>query len=242
MNASPGWRGPECRVQDTRDLFQTRELIAQLLDIRNRKRNWPYVAAIRADEFFESPSLRTFENLCKAVERAGVWTEVRKAVLNYIVTGKCPGHESSGGHLPDTKLRISGARRAQYPPFTEVLIDIVIKEKNVDEILRWHELRSKGHQDLTGWWWGDSVNEKVADVIVDNYPGRSMEIWKRIAEGYISRISPKAYSIAVEHLRKVQKVMKENGMDAEWPRFLSQPLLTTVKNDCCFKIFGLPFS
>jgi uncharacterized Zn finger protein len=64
----------------------------ELLDIRSRQKDWLYVAAICADEFFEEPSLKAFEDLQKASEKAGVWFPVREAILHFLKRGgKSPG-------------------------------------------------------------------------------------------------------------------------------------------------------
>lgn len=192
----------------------------ELLDIRSRKRDWSFVAAIRADEFFERPSLEAFKNLQKTAEKAGVWMEVRSAVINYLIKGKGPRHSDRGWPLPDTELTKLNDYREQKPPFTKELIDISIYEKNIDEVLHWYEIYSKKNTPLWGWSWEENIDSKVADAIMYKYPERSIEIWKKIAENYIALKNPKWYLTAAQFLRKVQKTMKSNGKDTEWKRYL----------------------
>jgi len=51
-------------------------------------------AAYRAQDFFESPSPKTYTELKKAAEKAKVWPPVRERVLRYLETGKRPDAES----------------------------------------------------------------------------------------------------------------------------------------------------
>jgi len=194
----------------------------ELLNIRSRKRDCQFVAAIRADEFFERPSIEEFKNLQKAAEKVGVWTEVRNSVINFLITGRQPMHDDSDWPLPDTELKMSIGHRGQKPPFTEALIDIAIHEKNIDEILRWYEMYHKKNKLFWEWTWEESIDGKVADAIVAKYPERAIEIWKRIAENFIALKKPKWYSTASQFLRKVEKTMKLNGMDDEWKRYVAK--------------------
>jgi len=194
----------------------------ELLDIRRRKRDWMFVAAIRADEFFESPSINEYKYLQKAAEKVSVWTEVRNSVINFLVTGKRPRHGDTDWPLPDTELKISNSQGGHKPPFTKVLIDISIREENIDEILRWYEIYHKRNKLLWGWTWEESIDAKVADAVVTKYPERSLEIWKRIAENFIALKKPKWYSTASKFLRKIEETMKRNGMDDEWQSYIAK--------------------
>ena len=51
-------------------------------------------AAYRAQNFFESPSPKTYTELKKAAEKAKVWPPVRERVLRYLETGMRPEAES----------------------------------------------------------------------------------------------------------------------------------------------------
>jgi len=48
-------------------------LRTMLREIREKENDWLSVAAFRAEDFFTQPSLKTFEELHKASEKAGVW-------------------------------------------------------------------------------------------------------------------------------------------------------------------------
>ncbi len=66
------------------------ELRTILRQIREKDNDWFQVAAFRAGDFFTRASLETFKELEKAAKRAGVWPEVREAVMHYLETGELP--------------------------------------------------------------------------------------------------------------------------------------------------------
>lgn len=72
-------------------------LTRELLDIRCLRKDWLFVAAVRADEFFENPGLKAFEELQKTSEKAKAWPPVREAILHFLKTGKIlEKHERTG--------------------------------------------------------------------------------------------------------------------------------------------------
>ena len=71
-------------------------LINTLREIREKEKNWPAVAAIRADEFFSGPSFAAYDVLRHASKLAGAWAAVRKMVLLHLETGKLPLADVSG--------------------------------------------------------------------------------------------------------------------------------------------------
>ena len=71
-------------------------LINTLREIREKEKNWPAVAAIRADEFFSGPSFAAYDVLRHASKLAGAWAAVRKMVLLHLETGKLPFADVSG--------------------------------------------------------------------------------------------------------------------------------------------------
>ena len=74
------------------------ELRTALRGIREQANNWPRVAVFRAEDFFQQPSLHTFQELQKAAERAAVWPAVRAAALHYLETGELPQVGERVGH------------------------------------------------------------------------------------------------------------------------------------------------
>ncbi len=62
----------------------------RLRDLAEREKDWPAVAAIRADEFFDRPNVASLTALQQAADRAGRGPEVRAAALHFLETGERP--------------------------------------------------------------------------------------------------------------------------------------------------------
>lgn len=200
----------------------------QLIEIRSQRRDLKSVAAIRADEFFEAPSLHSFKDLKIASEKADVWPAVRQKALLFLETGKLPpqieggnaSEEKSSWPLPSIGLGKKGTRTSLRFPLTDVLIEVAIYEKRVDEVLKWYDIQSQRRQAF--WGWEGELDDKVALAIASRYPDRAVDIWKEIAESHIARTKPSEYTEAAKYLRKIQKVMKEQGRGKEWAAYLAK--------------------
>jgi uncharacterized Zn finger protein len=76
-------------------------------EMRERQQDWLAVAALRADEFFVEPNLKTFQALEKAAKRAGVGPEVRGAAMQYLETGTRPQPSTQLWPLPESGLQLA---------------------------------------------------------------------------------------------------------------------------------------
>ena len=188
----------------------------ELLDIRQRKKDRPFAAALRADDFFEQPSLKTFKELQVAAEKARVWPTVRDACLEYLETGVYPG-DKAGWPLPDTGFGKPEKPRREKPPFTDVLIDIAINEKRIDDVLQWYDVQKQ----RANAWFGSHRDDEVASAVARKYPDRAVAIWKKTAEGLIAQANVGAYSEAVAYLKKVRQALDGPGGAAEWAAYLA---------------------
>lgn len=194
-----------------------------LLDIHNEKRDWPFSAAIKADDFFEHPSIIGYTELKKACDKAMVWNEARSQVILFLNTGKRPKSGNPGWTLPDTGIATTSRGGYLHPPFTTNLIEIALLEKDIDEALRLYDEdqhKSKG-QSFFGFGLGSNISEQIAEAVKEKYPDRSIAIWKKIAESHIDRTNPKEYSIALGYLNRIQKVMKKNGNDNDFKEYIA---------------------
>ncbi|MDH4079900.1 MAG: SWIM zinc finger family protein [Nitrospira sp.] len=187
-------------------------------EMRERQQDWLAVAALRADEFFVEPNLKTFQALEKAAKRAGVGPEVRGAAMQYLETGTRPQPSTQLWPLPESGLQLATQRFPIEPPMTEVLIEIAIAEKRPDEVLRWYDRRKPRSR---GWDWGWSTEDRIAEAVVAKYPERAVAIWKQLAEAQIALTNPKAYDVAAGYLRKVGRVLKQQGKGQEWQEYLA---------------------
>jgi uncharacterized Zn finger protein len=187
-----------------------------LLEIRQQKKDWPFAAALRADDFFEDPGLKAFKDLQKACEKAKVWPKVRNACMTFLETGVHPGGKS-GWPLPDTGFGKPEKPRREKPPFTDILIDIAMNEKRIDDVLRWYDVQKQ----RASVWFGSRRDNEVASAIARKYPDRAIAIWKKIAEWHISQTNVGAYGEAVTYLKKVCKTLDGLGKPADWTAYLA---------------------
>jgi uncharacterized Zn finger protein len=191
-------------------------LKSALLEIRQQKKDWPFAAALRAEDYFEEPGLKTFKDLQKACEKAKVWPEIRNACLEFLETGVNPSGKV-GWSLPETGFGKSEKSRRGKPPLTDIIIDIAIDEKRVDDILRWYEVHKQRANDS----FGAHRDDEVATAIAHKYPDRAIAIWKKIAEWYISQTNVGTYGEAVTYLKKARKALEGLGKAVEWASYLA---------------------
>ena len=194
-----------------------KELKDSLREIREKDGDWLKVAAFRTEDFLQSPSLHTFQDVKKAAEKARVWPEVRAAGLLYLETGKLP-QSNPTWPLPETGVKEDRETRKNEFPMTDVLIDVAIEEKRPDDVLKWYDLNRSKKQ---VYWGGDSYQEdQIAEAVADHYPDRAINIWKSIAERQIALTKPKAYETAAVYLRKVHGFQKRHKREGEWKDYL----------------------
>jgi uncharacterized Zn finger protein len=196
-----------------------RQLKDTLREMTEREGDWLKVAAFRTEDFLQSPSLHTFQDMKKAAEKAKVWPEVRAEALLYLETGKFPPSDPSWP-LSETGLKENRESQRNEFPITDVLIDIGIEEERPDDVLRWYdELKSKKHI----FWGGNGYQEdKIASAVVDLYPDRAIDLWKNLAEKQIALTQPAAYETAALYLRKVHSVLKRMKRENQWKDYLLQ--------------------
>jgi uncharacterized Zn finger protein len=202
------------------------ELRTALRDIREKEDNWLQVAAMHADDFFQHPTLPAFQELQKAAERAGVWPAVRAGALHYLETGEFPQPSSRAMKersvppwpLPASELTDNADRGHLRFPIIDTLIAIAMGENRPDEILRWYDQRKPG---VGGWGWGGIHDGQIAEAIVQRYPERALDIWKKLAKASIAQTQTRAYEQASVYLRKLQNLLEQQGRAQEWQSYLT---------------------
>ncbi len=206
----------------------------QLREIAEKRRDWPLVAAYRAEDFFAHPSVAALKALFKAAARAGMEPEVRAAALRFLETGKRPTaantHRTKSSSqeawpLPPLPVPAEPAwgrgRAAEEPtPFFDVLLDLAIAEKRPDDVLTWYD-RLRNARRRSPWAAYGGEDERVADAVAATHPERALEIYRQMADAQIARTSPSAYEEAARYLRKARKVLHALGRDAEWTQMIA---------------------
>jgi len=194
-----------------------KQLKDTLREMREREGNWLKVAAFRTEDFLQSPSLHTYQDMKKAADKAKVWPEVRAAALLYLETSKPPQSDPTWP-LPETGVKEDRETRKSEFPMINVLIDIAIEEKRPDDVLRWYDQPKSKKQFF--WGWDGYQEDQVAEVVADHYPDRALAIWKSVAEKQIALTKPKAYEAAAIYLRKVYSLLKKLKRENEWENYL----------------------
>lgn len=207
------------------------QLKDELLEIKQLKKDWMFVAALLSDDFFRDPCLKTYEELQKASEKARVWLQVREACLRFLESGSNPCESDSGWPLPDTGFGKQEKPMRGTPPFTDILIDIAIKEQRIDDVIRWYDL----HKQKTKWP-ETHLDDEVATAIAHAYPDRAIAVWKRMSEGLIAQTNVSAYGEAALHLKKVRQTMLGQNRVHKWKEYLNSLLETNRKKPRCVQI------
>ena len=197
-----------------------------LRELAEQDRDWPTVAAFRAEEFFKRPNVESFGELLTASQKAKCRERVEAAARTFLETGERP-KISSGKKttvvdwpLPQLDLPESQSTRRPQPrsslvadqPHWNVLLELAIKAKQPDEAWHWFE---RMREQRTNSGWGDRGSD-VAHVVADKYPDRALAIWTQLADHEIARTSPAAYEVAVGHLRKIRDLLKKLDRSSEW--------------------------
>ncbi|HZG68346.1 MAG TPA: hypothetical protein VEZ12_16500, partial [Herpetosiphonaceae bacterium] len=205
-----------------------------LRNVREQSGDWSRVAAMRADDFFEQPSMLTLLTLRVAAEHAGVWPAVRAAVMRYLETGEPPqattrvlgDQEIPAWPLPETGLPRPTQRWPTQFPKIDLLIEIAADERQPDQVLYWYDRRPAAR----GGWGDISVDESlVADAIAGAYPERAMAIWKKLAEAQIAQTQTRSYEVAVGYLRTLGELMARQGRADEWRRYIAELRQTNAR-------------
>ncbi len=195
----------------------------RLIEILESRGEWLRIASLKAQDFFASPSLQSYQALSEAAQRAGLRPEVQRAAIQYLVKGQIP----SGGRVnqsdpawplpqPETPPPVHGPTGSA--PFTVELTEIALAEKRFDDALHWYDhSRVKGHS-----WGIGNLGLRVADAVADSHPQRAVEIWLREAEREISKVNPRSYEVAARYLRKLRQVLLKNAWQEQWAECLAR--------------------
>jgi uncharacterized Zn finger protein len=189
-------------------------LRGQLLKIRSLQKNKPAVAALKVDEFLRRPSMEAFQDCQKNTGEKGLWSRIRKGLLDFLETGTFPW-EKDDWPLPATSLDQPDKPRSSDLPMFHLLIDIAIHEKQPERVLYWYDQSRKGRE-----VWFRYNEYSIAEAVKDHSPERSIAIWKKLAEREIAQVNPSAYETAAKHLRKLSQLLTKLNRKAEWEDYL----------------------
>lgn len=198
------------------------DLQKQLRTMAEEEKQTELVAAYRAQDFFLHPTVDTFKELRKSLDKSPRWPKLREQVLAFLEGGQRPDLPGKKGVAADWPLPVPevvfphdkgrglpGSRMAS-------LIDIAILEKRFDEVVRLYELTKKNK--IEGW----GLGERVAQAVAKTHPEMSLSIWRAKVDGLIAQVKPQAYNEAAVFLRHMRKVYEAGGQMAQWQALLSE--------------------
>ena len=218
-----------------------KELHRQLRTIHERRGNPLAGLAIEAEEFFASPSLSRFQNLCKAARKEGIGEGVEAWARRFLETGRRP--EAVGNNeidqeadwpLPASEIEIHAYSPASGAPMTQILIRLAVSEKKPEEALKWydHEHHNGGGYHLSDF----SLDAEVAEAVRSTHPDRAIAIWKKIAEQHIARVKASGYEAAAPYLRKVRNTFIQTGRKPDWEAYLASLRQRNSRRPRCMEV------
>lgn len=198
-------------------------LRAVICKLRAQSGDWGMVAALRADEFFDRPTLQSFRVLDEVAGQAQAQPAVRDAALHFLETGALPQREERvvgeraipAWPLPDSGLPHAERRYPLQFPQLGLLIELAASEGRPNDVLRWYDQRGTGRSFSID-------DDRVADAIARTHPARAATIWQQLAEARIAQTNPASYQEAAVFLRKLRRVWTQRGQAAAWSRYVDE--------------------
>ena len=182
------------------------------LQILSARKDWAGVITHHVCEFVEEPSTSDYGEAKKAATKMKLWPQIRPLLLEYLQSGALPWQQK-GWNLPapDKAELLRNDRWRKKFPEVETLVEIAILEKNPAEVAKWHDRFPK--KERYGF---NDLELEIAEAVKKHDPGRSLSIWKRLAEAEIAQTRPAAYQIAGKYLKKAGQLMADLKREPEW--------------------------
>lgn len=187
-----------------------------LREMALNEKNYLLAAAHCAFEFFDRPGVEKYSQLEEIAIKAGVWETVKNHIMSYLEKGERPKGSTWPLPLLELQIRDRTSRWNRFPD-TETLIDIAIKEKRYNDVLKWYSLSGK-----SGGFVRDHTGEKVAQAIQTSHPAEALSIWKALVVHEISQAKPAAYQTAGQYLKKMKTVYARINRPDEWTQCMAE--------------------
>ena len=215
----------------------------QLQTINERSGNPLAGLALQAEEFFATPGLFGFQELCKAARKVRLGKGVEAWARHYLETGRRPGvgrkrkrDPKVAWPLPRPEVEVPNIETTEAP-MSGILTQLAIAEKKPDEVLKWYDYagRKKGGSRLSDFL-VDAT--EVAEAIKSAYPERAIAIWQETAEEHIARVSTNGYEASVPYLRKMKNALTRAGRKQEWDEYLASLREENKRRPRCLEVLG----
>ena len=184
-------------------------LLEQLLDIHQLRKDWPKAAALQVEIFLNSVSNTNYQLAKKCCRKAKLWRQLESKLLQYLETGISPS-SAKEWPLPATDIEFPKQRYGQQFPAYNDLIEISLHEHRIDDALHWF----KQAPDKT------RHADTIAQIAKKDHPDLSVEIWQHQAEKLIDKVKPAAYRTAMPYLRKMKTLMQSIERGENYDRYI----------------------
>ena len=210
-----------------------RDLQNFLSEMAAKNKDYKLPAAIASDRFFCEPSLNSYQVLIAAARKAKCENAVKEAALLFLETGERPDHpggsknspskwplpEPPRGPEPPAK---SSRIRTREAPYYEVLIDLAIREKRPDDVLKWFDEKNASKKQ-SGPLWQRGVKRadaRIAQAVEAAHPDRAIAIYQELANSLALQTNTKIYPEAVDYLKRIKPLLKKSGRSGDWSGIL----------------------
>jgi uncharacterized Zn finger protein len=200
-------------------------LRTQLRALRAAQSDWPFVAALQAEDFYGSPHIQNWSDMRTSSERAGVWPKVRAYALRFLHTGSSVQPGDRAWPLPATDL--PRQRQSAYRPVPNyaLLLEIALSEKDLPEVMQLYAACTPSeHPSSLQAHLPDNLLDRVAGAIQTVDPDVAVSIWNGIALRHIALTKPVEYDTAVGYLKQTKKLLLSLKRDREWSEFYAELL------------------
>ncbi len=187
------------------------QLAEKMREIAVLEENWAQVTSIDAYFFAYIPSVDTYSSVKDSCRKSGVWEKIQTALLEYLVTGFFEP-TSADWPLPATGLGTDYPIKRHYYPDYRNLIDIALEEDRLDDAVDWY--RKAPGRDVDGL--------EIAERMRDAEPDITLEIWQRRIDYLVGNANVNAYLEAMPILREVKELMRDEGRQDEFERYVEQ--------------------
>jgi len=194
----------------------------RLREIADMEGKTDLVAAYRAQDFFEFPSVDTFRSLRFAAGRIGLWPVIRETALDYLQSGKQPfvsGVTCEAWILPKPEVmhpKPSEQTRDRLFRNRVVLMEIAIFEERRDDVVALYTELCNTNMCRR------DISEQVADAVSESHPDISLKVWRSTVDNLIAEVKTHAYQEAAGYLRKMRKVFWQADRKEEWHVMISE--------------------
>lgn len=215
-------------------------LYGKLEEIYEQTGDLMALAASLGDEFFSGPTESRYFGLIKTARKLKLGKPVAALARWFLETGEeAPpaGKSVASGTVwplppPEAPQRDRGFRRGQ--PRFDVLLDIAIREKKPDEVIKWYDAENR--RDDRRSYGAVLPDARVAHAVRRKYPDRAIRIWKALALGQINQINVRGYEAAVPHIREIRDLLLEQGKEMEWEEYIAKLKAENRRRPRCLEI------